>query len=161
LSFFALYFVVALIVRIIERDGNRFARWHASEALNLQLTFLLVWNLVLGPPVVWSVVAESLIGEVADDPARAEHRHVLHVEEIRRTDIRMIPRNHPGRRGSSLLLLCLLPEYGSRRLGETRRSTCPGALFRAQPTEGVKEGPPFPPRRRAGAQAVTRMRWVA
>lgn len=58
LGFFALYFVVALIVRIIERDGNRFARWHASEALNLQLTFLLVWNLVLGPAVIWSTVVE-------------------------------------------------------------------------------------------------------
>jgi uncharacterized Tic20 family protein len=43
LGFFVAYGVAALVIRIVEQDGNRFARWHASEALNLQLTLLVIW----------------------------------------------------------------------------------------------------------------------
>jgi len=69
LGFFVMYFVVALAVRLIERDGNRFARWHASEALNLQLTFVLLWNLVLGPVVIITMVTS--IGSESQGPPAA------------------------------------------------------------------------------------------
>ena len=36
-------FVVSLVVYLIYKDKNPFARRHAAEALNFQLTFLIVW----------------------------------------------------------------------------------------------------------------------
>ncbi|CAN5542789.1 hypothetical protein BH10ACT3_BH10ACT3_14770 [soil metagenome] len=53
-GFFAAYFVVALAVRVSEKNGNRFARWHAAEALNVQLTFVLMWNAILGPVFIFN-----------------------------------------------------------------------------------------------------------
>ena len=43
LGFFFAAIIVPLIVYLLEKDKNRFARWHAAEALNFQLTFLIIW----------------------------------------------------------------------------------------------------------------------
>jgi hypothetical protein len=53
LGYFVFYGIPALIVRVVEADGNRFARWHAAEAVNLQLTLLVVWVPVAVPAMIW------------------------------------------------------------------------------------------------------------
>ncbi len=82
LGFFVAYGLVALVVRIVERDGNRFARWHAAEALNVQLTAFVVavpvWLFAVlglfsstgnGPPwsflAAWAVMMAMGFGTVA------------------------------------------------------------------------------------------------
>ena len=40
-GFFVLYGLPAIVIRVVEREGNRFARWHAAEAVNLFLTAAL------------------------------------------------------------------------------------------------------------------------
>lgn len=53
LGYFVFYGLPAVVVRAVESDGNRFARWHAAEAVNLQLTLMVIWIPIAVPGMVW------------------------------------------------------------------------------------------------------------
>lgn len=42
---FAGGFVVPLVLYLLEKDKNRFTRHHAAQALNFQITFMILWLL--------------------------------------------------------------------------------------------------------------------
>lgn len=43
IGFFVMAVILPLVVYLAERDKNRFTRWSSAEALNFQLTFLILW----------------------------------------------------------------------------------------------------------------------
>lgn len=65
LGFFVFYGLPALVVRIVESDRNRFARWHAAEAVNLQLTVLAIWLPVIVPFISSLVMMDPEVGPPA------------------------------------------------------------------------------------------------
>jgi len=62
LGFFVVYGLLAIVIRVVERDGNRFARWHAAEAVNLQLTLLMVGLVAWVPALVLVISAADTSG---------------------------------------------------------------------------------------------------
>jgi len=55
-------FILPLVVYLIEKDKNRFTRHHAAEALNFQLTFLVV---------IFSTLTVAFVGIASGVPAFA------------------------------------------------------------------------------------------
>ena len=64
LSFFVLFLVSAIVLRVTVGRRDRFTRHHTAEALNAQIWFLVVWNALWIPLFLTS-------GDGADPPAWA------------------------------------------------------------------------------------------
>ena len=54
LSFFVLFLVPAIVLRVTVGRRDRFTRHHTTEALNAQIWFLVVWNALLLPLILAS-----------------------------------------------------------------------------------------------------------
>ena len=54
LSFFVLFLVPAIMLRVTVGRRDRFTRHHTTEALNAQIWFLVVWNALLLPLILTS-----------------------------------------------------------------------------------------------------------
>jgi uncharacterized Tic20 family protein len=70
LSFFVLFLVPAIVLRVTVGRRDRFARHHTTEALNAQIWFAVIWNACLlpldviswggGDPPVWAFIGVPL-----------------------------------------------------------------------------------------------------
>ncbi|MFC8500845.1 DUF4870 domain-containing protein [Pedococcus sp. NPDC057267] len=56
LSFLALPLIAAIVIRLTAAKDDPFVRHHATEALNAQILFTIIWNLILGPLIVISAL---------------------------------------------------------------------------------------------------------
>jgi uncharacterized Tic20 family protein len=54
LSFFVLFLVPAIVLRVTVGRRDRFTRHHTTEALNAQIWFAVIWNALLLPLIVTS-----------------------------------------------------------------------------------------------------------